>query len=140
MVDSLNVLIVDDSHALRQELRVQFERLGHRVVGEATNGIEALEQISELKPDLVSLDIIMPEMDGIECYRMMRHLESPPRCLLVSALADEDRVVETYGNEISPQHYVSKGCSDQYLTEKVEEVLALPPLPIPEATPEDQAT
>ena len=132
MEKSLNVLLVDDSQSLRQELRRTFEELGHRVVGEAENGLEALDLIKELKPDLVSLDIIMPEMDGIECYRIMRSLSNPPRCLLVSALADESRVIETYEAEILGSHYVPKGSVNEVWEEKLKEVMLAPPLPLPE--------
>ncbi|SME89909.1 response regulator transcription factor [Pseudobacteriovorax antillogorgiicola] len=133
MDQALNILVVDDSQILRQDLRNRFESLGHRVVGEAENGLEALDLIKELSPDLVSLDIIMPEMDGLECYRIMRSLSYPPRCLIVSALADEPRVIETYEKEIEPNHYASKTCSLDELAEKLSHVMAMPPLPIPES-------
>jgi two-component system chemotaxis response regulator CheY len=89
----MRALIVDDSPRVRSELRQLLGRLGWNIVGEAVNGVEALEMAEELKPDLVTLDIIMPEMDGIECYRELRKLSQPPRCLLISVLAAESRVV-----------------------------------------------
>src|SRR6478752_9429720 len=96
----MRALIVDDSPKVRSELRLLLSRMGWNIVGEAENGIEALELTEELKPDLVTLDIIMPEMDGIECYRELRRLSHSPRCLLISVLAAEPRVVAAYGHEI----------------------------------------
>lgn len=134
MGEDIRVLIVDDSQSMRMELREKYQSFGYDVVGEAENGLVALDLIKELSPDLVSLDIIMPEMDGIECYRLMRSMESPPRCLFVSALANEPRVIEAYRNEISVTHYVSKNISNEDLKNKISEVMNAPALPEPEQT------
>lgn len=132
MEQSLNILIVDDSQAVRQDLRSKFESLGHQIVGEAANGIEALDEIKKLQPDLVSLDIIMPEMDGIECYSNMRKsFDKPPRCILISALSEEPRVIENYAEEINPDHYLSKGCTSESLAEKIAVVFSVEPLASP---------
>ena len=131
MEKDTTVLIVDDSAHMRADLRSRFEGFGYQVIGEAENGIEALDCIKELQPDLVSLDIIMPDMDGIECYRLMRSLEDPPKCLIISALANEPRVIEAYSNEISAAHYITKTASNEELSMKLEEVLNAPALPEP---------
>lgn len=127
----MRVLIVDDSPKVRGELRQLLGRLGWNIVGEAADGVEALDLAEELKPDLVTLDIIMPEMDGIECYRALRKLAQPPRCLLISVLAAEARVVAAYGNEILPDHFLKKPVNEKDLRERIEEVMSLPPLPFP---------
>ena len=128
---SLKVLIIDDSQTIRMDIRNKLESIGHQVVGEAVNGVEGLEMVKQLHPDLVTLDIIMPEMDGIECYRMLRNLSYPPRCLLVSALANEIRVTDAYKTEIEPHHYIDKGCTTDDLGIKIEEICNQTPLPIP---------
>ena len=127
----LNILVVDDSENMRLDLKTRYEELGHNVIGEAANGLEALELVESKNPDLVSLDIIMPEMDGIECYRLLKKLESPPRCLLVSALSDEPRVIEAYSSEISGEHYVSKNCTNDELSEKIRIVMEVEALSEP---------
>ena len=127
----MRALIVDDSPKVRADLRQMMVRLGWTVVGEAGSGVEALQLVKELSPDLVTLDIIMPEMDGIECYRAMRKLESPPRCLLISVLASEARVVAAYAQEILTGHFLSKPVEEKNLREHLEMVMAMPPLPLP---------
>ncbi len=127
----MRALIVDDSPKVRSELRQLLGRLGWNIVGEAVNGVEALELAEELKPDLVTLDIIMPEIDGIECYRELRKLSQPPRCLLISVLAAEPRVVAAYGSEILSSHFLKKPVQEKDLRERLEEVMAMPPLPYP---------
>ena len=75
-MEGKSVLIVDDSDRIREELRSEYSEQGFKVVGECENGLQAIEFLEEHPNiDLVSLDIIMPEMDGIECYRAIRALD-----------------------------------------------------------------
>lgn len=59
------ILIVDDALFMRKLIRDTLHPLGYNIVGEAANGIEAIQKFQELKPDLLTMDIIMPELDGI---------------------------------------------------------------------------
>ena len=82
-----NILIVDDSFVMRALLRgIVTSDPDLAVVGEATNGLEALQNIKELKPDLVLLDIEMPHMDGIECLKRLRLMSRVP-VIIVSSVA-----------------------------------------------------
>jgi two-component system chemotaxis response regulator CheB len=82
-----NILIVDDSFVMRALLRgIVTSDPDLAVVGEATNGLEALQNIRELNPDLVLLDIEMPHMDGIECLKRLRLLSKVP-VIIVSSVA-----------------------------------------------------
>ncbi|MFM8863740.1 MAG: response regulator [Limnohabitans sp.] len=82
-----NILIVDDSFVMRALLRgIVTSDPDLAVVGEATNGLEALQSIKELNPDLVLLDIEMPHMDGIECLKRLRLLSKVP-VIIVSSVA-----------------------------------------------------
>jgi two-component system chemotaxis response regulator CheB len=82
-----NILIVDDSFVMRALLRgIVSADPDLNVVGEATNGLEALQNIKELNPDLVLLDIEMPHMDGIECLKRLRLLSRVP-VIIVSSVA-----------------------------------------------------
>ena len=100
-------------------------------MGEGETGIEALDLVKQHRPDLVTLDIIMPEMDGIECYRKMRLLGGQTRCLLVSVLASEPRVVQAYEHEIFPSHFLKKPVNEKEFKERVEDLFKQDPLPVP---------
>jgi two-component system chemotaxis response regulator CheY len=88
------VLIADDASFMRQMIREIIEPEGHEVVGEATNGIEAVEQYEELHPDLVTMDIVMPKRSGIDAVKgiLANH---PEACVVMcSALGQETLVME----------------------------------------------
>lgn len=83
------VLIVDDAAFIRLQLKQLLSGNGFEVVGEAENGKAALKKILELKPDIVTLDITMPEMDGIECMAEIKKMEYKPTVIMVSAMGQE---------------------------------------------------
>jgi two-component system response regulator AlgR len=84
--DKLRALIVDDEAPARERLRRLLEELGDvTVIGEAGNGVEALERCASLDPDLVLLDVRMPGMDGIETARHLGALEEPPAVIFTTA-------------------------------------------------------
>lgn len=102
------ILVVDDASLIRESLTKVYTELGLEVVGQAHQGVEALRLVAELQPDIVSLDIIMAEMDGIECFRKLVAQKSGVRCLFVSSLATEPRVIQSYIKEIPAQCFVPK--------------------------------
>jgi two-component system, response regulator PdtaR len=80
----LRVLIVDDQESIRELLRRQLEKIGHTVVGKASNGIEAIELTGSLQPDIVLMDIEMPIMDGLEATKIILDKYPIPVVLLTS--------------------------------------------------------
>ena len=85
----MNILIVDDEAPARSRLtRLLNDDTGHQIIGEASNGEEALQQAQQLEPDVVLMDIRMPGMDGIEAARHLSHLEQPPAVIFTTAFAD----------------------------------------------------
>ena len=86
------VLIVDDAAFIRTQLKQLLKANAFEVVGEAENGKMALKKIKELKPDIVTLDITMPEMDGIECMAEIGKMEHKPTVIMVSAMGQESFV------------------------------------------------
>jgi two-component system chemotaxis response regulator CheY len=86
------VLIVDDANFIRIQLRQLLESNGFQVVGEAENGQVALQKILELKPDIVTLDITMPEMDGLECMMEIKKMKHIPTVIMISAMGQEATV------------------------------------------------
>jgi len=92
------VLIVDDAAFIRMQLRQLLSNNNYDVVGEAGNGKEALEKIISLKPDIVTLDITMPEMDGIKCLIEINKMEYKPFVIMVTALGQESYVQKAIMN------------------------------------------
>ncbi len=91
---ALKILIVDDALFMRNMLRDIFLRAGHQVVGEAGNGVEAVERYRELTPDLVTMDIVMPLKSGIEALQDIV-AEDPKACVIMcSALGQDALVIE----------------------------------------------
>src|SRR5689334_8522052 len=79
-----SVVIVDDSPGVREELKRVFEAIGMRIAGLAQDSVAGLELAAKAMPDLVSLDLIMPEMDGVECYRRLLAERPQQRVVVIS--------------------------------------------------------
>lgn len=88
------VLIVDDALFMRMMIRDILGKDGFEIVAEAENGIEAVKKYAELRPDLVTMDIVMPEMDGIEAVRNILKIDPDARVLMCSAMGQQPLVVE----------------------------------------------
>ena len=102
----MRVLIVDDESLIRMDLRDIIESSGHEVVAEGTNGVEAIKLCKEYKPDIVLMDVKMPELDGIEAARQIGFHHEAPVVLLTSYsqqdLIDKARESGVYGYLIKP--------------------------------------
>ena len=88
------VLIVDDAAFMRMSLKTILEKNGFQVVGEAENGSVAIKKYKELQPDIVTMDITMPEMDGIQALKEIRQFDSDSKVVMISALGQEVYVRE----------------------------------------------
>jgi len=117
----LRLLIVDDSNIMRRRIErsQQFEQL--EVVGAAANGIEALELFQRTDPDLVTMDLTMPQMDGIECIERMVQLKPAVRILVISALADKATAVDAM--EKGANGFLNKPFTDRQLNEAIAELM-----------------
>ena len=92
-----NVLVVDDAIFMRKMLSDILTKEGHKVVREAENAKEAVELYNKLKPDVVTLDIIMPEIDGLDAMKAVRKItetDRKARIVMVSAMGQQEQVVE----------------------------------------------
>lgn len=83
------LLIVDDSSVMRRTIEKNLGEYDFEIVGTASNGREALEMIEEKKPDVVTLDITMPEMDGIECLQNIMKSWPETKVMIITALSDK---------------------------------------------------
>src|SRR5262249_8428508 len=88
------VLVVDDAAFMRKMLGDVLGKAGHEVVGEGANGNEAIEQFQALRPDIMTLDITMPEKDGLTALREILSLDAGARVIMCSALGQEAKVLE----------------------------------------------
>jgi len=88
------ILIVDDALFLRMVLKDILVRNGYDVVGEAVNGIDAIEKYKELKPDLVTLDITMPDMTGLEAIKEIREFDRQAKVIMCSAMGQNLMVAD----------------------------------------------
>ena len=88
------VLVADDASFMRQMIREIVEAEGHEVVGEASDGDEAVEEFKRLQPDVVTMDIVMPRRSGIDAVRGIIELDSTAKVVMCSALGQETLVKE----------------------------------------------
>jgi two-component system chemotaxis response regulator CheY len=88
------ILVADDASFMRQMIREIVEEEGHEVVGEASDGVEAVEEYKRLHPDLVTMDIVMPKRSGIDAVRGIISLDPSACVVMCSALGQESLVAE----------------------------------------------
>lgn len=88
------VMIVDDSLIIRMSLKKIFEKKGLRVVAEAQNGREAFEKYCEHTPDITTMDITMPEMDGLTALAAIRGFDKSAKVVMISALGQELKIID----------------------------------------------
>ncbi|PLX28372.1 two-component system response regulator [Candidatus Parcubacteria bacterium] len=114
-----HILLVDDSAFMRNVLKNILEKEGYKNVDEAGNGKEALEKIKAKKPDLMLLDVIMPEMGGID---VIKKLGKEHKIIVVSAVG-QDKVVEE-AKEHGAVGYIIKPFDNNQVVEEVKKILA----------------
>ncbi|EJF02223.1 response regulator [Liquorilactobacillus mali] len=88
------VLIVDDAVFMRMKLRDILEKNGYEVAEEAENGQDAFDKYQAVKPDLVTMDITMPEVDGIEALKLIRNSDDNAKVVMCSAMGQQGMVME----------------------------------------------
>lgn len=117
----MRVLIVDDAMFMRRMLSDILEKGGHTVCGEASTGKEAVEQYQEVKPDLVTMDIIMPDMSGIEAVKEIRKLDNDAKILMVSAMGQQALVLEAV--QAGALDYVVKPFQPSRVLESIDRII-----------------
>ena len=116
------VLVVDDAAFMRKVLSDALSKGGHEIVGEAANGVEAVEQYQQLKPELMTLDITMPEKDGTAALREILSFDPAARIVMCSALGQESKVLESI--KAGARDFVVKPFQAERVLEAVDKALA----------------
>jgi two-component system chemotaxis response regulator CheY len=89
-----SILIVDDAAFMRMMIRDILTKNGYEVVGEAQDGAQAIEKYKELNPDLITMDITMPEMDGITALKEIRKIDTNAKVIMCSAMGQQAMVID----------------------------------------------
>ena len=105
-----NILIIDDSVMSRNKLKKILDSSDHTVVGEAQDGVEGLAKFKKLSPDLVTLDVTMPNMDGLECLREILAEKSDAKVVMITALGKGDTMLEAL--DAGAADYITKPFED----------------------------
>lgn len=117
--DKKLILVVDDEPRMTRFVRMNLELEGYRVT-EAQNGMEALRRVKDDLPDLVVLDVNMPELDGFETLKILRQTSTVPVIILTVKSDEEDRI---HGLELGADDYVTKPFSPRELASRIRAVL-----------------
>lgn len=91
---SNRILVVDDAAFMRMMIRDILSKNGYEVCGEANDGNQAIEKFKELKPDLVTMDITMPEMDGIQALKEIKKVDPNAKVIMCSAMGQQAMVID----------------------------------------------
>lgn len=119
----LKVMIVDDTAFMRMILRNIFEDLNHLVVAEASNGEEAIQKYRQFRPDLVTMDITMPNMDGIRAVKNIKAMDATAKIIICSAMGHRDMILEAIRNGASD--FLLKPINKERVVEAINKAFTL---------------
>lgn len=114
-------LVADDSKFARNNIAKIVSKIGGQVIGEATNGMEAIDLYDQFNPDLVLMDVTMPQLDGIEALRKIMEKNEGAKVIIVSSLGHKDMVLRALG--LGAKHFFSKPYTPDYAAMIITSVL-----------------
>lgn len=115
------ILIVDDAAFMRMMIKDILSKNGFEVVGEAQDGVEAIEKYKELKPDLVTLDITMPEMDGLVALKEIKQLDGDANIIMCSAMGQQAMVIDAI--QAGAKDFIVKPFQAERVVEAIQKAL-----------------
>lgn len=118
---SKRILVVDDAAFMRMMLKDILTKNGYTVVGEAENGVVAVEKYKELRPDLVTMDITMPEKDGITAVREIRAIDPNAKIIMCSAMGQQAMVIDSI--QAGAKDFIVKPFQPERVLEAVSKIL-----------------
>ena len=116
-----NILICDDAAFMRMMIKDILTKNGYNIAGEAENGIRAIEKYAEVKPDLVLMDITMPEMDGIEALKRIKAADPNASVIMCSAMGQQAMVIESI--QAGAKDFIVKPFQADRVIEAVQKVV-----------------
>lgn len=116
----MRIVIADDAGFMRQILRQVIEAAGHEIVGEATNGREAVDLYESLRPDLVFMDITMPELDGIEAVGVIKRMNHQAKVVMCSAMTQDWMVMDAI--RAGAYQFIAKPFKPEMVYEVLEKI------------------
>lgn len=116
----LNFLVVDDSLIIRKNVTKFLTTLGHKVLGESKTGELAVEDTKRLKPDFITMDITMPDMDGITAVKKIREFDKDVSIIMVTSHGQEDMVVASL--KAGAKGYILKPVSEEKLAKAIASI------------------
>ena len=117
------VLVVDDAAFMRASIRMMLERNGFEVVGEAENGLVGINKYKELNPDVVTMDITMPEMGGIEALKAIKQYDPMAKVVMLSAMGQEPMVMDAVVS--GAKSFIVKPFKEEIVVQTLNKVLTL---------------
>ncbi|HHV08858.1 MAG TPA: response regulator [Clostridiales bacterium] len=117
------VLIIDDAAFMRLAIRTALEKSGFQVAGEAANGMEGIQKFIELKPDIVTLDITMPEMSGLEALKAIIKFDANAKVVMVSAMGQEAMVRDAIMN--GAKSFIVKPFKEEQVIKALNQILEM---------------
>ena len=118
---AIRVLVVDDAAFMRMMVKDILGKNGYEIVGEAENGLKALEKYQELKPDLTTMDITMPEMDGITAVKEIKKVDPNAKVIMCSAMGQQAMVIEAI--QSGAKDFIVKPFQPNRVLEAVQKVI-----------------
>ncbi|MBP5608468.1 MAG: response regulator [Lachnospiraceae bacterium] len=119
-VEGKRVLIVDDSRMSRRMLRTILENAGYSVIGEAENGRIGVEEYKKLRPDVTTLDITMPEMDGLEALEAILGFDKEANCVMITAAGQQDKLIRAL--KAGAKRFISKPFNEEEIVRNIQEL------------------
>jgi two-component system chemotaxis response regulator CheY len=116
------ILVVDDAAFMRMMLKDILTKNGFEVVGEAENGLVGVEKFKELKPDLVTMDITMPEMDGITAVKNIKGIDGNARVVMCSAMGQQAMVIDAI--QAGARDFIVKPFQADRVVEAIQKALS----------------
>lgn len=117
------VLIIDDAAFMRLSLKSMLERNGFEVVGEAENGEVGVVKYKEVSPDIVTMDVTMPKMDGVQTLKLIKEYDPKARVVMVTAMGQEQIVKQAVLS--GAKSFIVKPFKEDRLVETLKKVLSL---------------